>query len=349
MISPNSPAQLGQRSPSARTLLAFHEALLERYVEYCACINLAPTTPQQYLAFVRNALSELELSYVWEIGIAEVRRYNLGLVKRGLAIQTRRCYFAALRSIFEFLIDECAEEIHARTGVTLRQPITRTTVPKTRFGASSESSVPPSHHLIRQLSKGIRERLGEARELHIAGRDLAVFETLYLTGMRANELVQLDVGDIYPAKGPQGELHVRLGKGANGSGPRPRWVPMLDGLGHLMAWYLTKVRPRFAPGRKKAVFLSRNGQRISYSEARDVLERIFVAQCLRKSRWFTLHSLRHARATHLFEAGMELVAIQLLLGHEFVATTQRYVHVNSTFVAEAHQRMVSKLLSRVRR
>jgi site-specific recombinase XerD len=328
--------------------MAFQQSLFERYVEYCACINLAPTTPQAYVTFIRNALAELGLSYVWEVGIPEVRRYNLGLVQRGLAIQTRRCYCAALRSIFEFLIDECADEVKSVTGVTLRQPITRATVPRGRFLASFDFAVPPSHHLIRQLSKGVRDRLGEAREPQVAGRDLAVFETLYLSGMRANELVHLDVGDVYPVKGPQGELHIRVGKGANGSGPRPRWIPMLDGLGDLMAWYLRKVRPRFTPNKKKALFLSRNGRRITYSEVRDVLERVFVAQCLRKSRWFTLHALRHARATHLFESGMELVAIQLLLGHEFIATTQRYVHVNASFVAEAHRRMVSKLLSRVR-
>ena len=180
---------------------------------------------------------------------------------------------------------------------------------------------------------------------HIVARDIAMLETLYLTAMRANELVELDVGDLHPGKGRVGQVHIRAGKGANGSGPRPRWVPMLDGLDGLLAWYTSAIRPRFKPGLGGPLFVSAGGTRISASTLRDALDRAFDVLCIRRAR-FGLHRLRHARATHLFDSGMDLVGIQLLLGHEFLTTTQRYVHVSPVFIAQAHQRMVSGALSR---
>lgn len=329
-------------------LVGFQEEVFRRYAEYCECLNFAPATSAAYLRYLRNALVELGLRFVWEIGLAEVRRYNLGLIERGVAVGTRKSYCAAIRSLFEFLIEECAEEVQRRTGVMLRQPVTRRTSPKLRFGSSFDRAAPPSRSLIRRISCRLRERMREAPNALVATRDLVIFETLYLTAMRANELVELDVGDLYPGMGEDGQIHIRVGKGANGSGPRARWIPMLDGVGDLLAWYVRSIRPRFKPRRSSALFVSLTGRRLRYHEVRDALERAFRDLCLRRPMRFSLHRLRHARATHLFESGMDLVAIQMLLGHEFLATTQRYVHVNAAFVAQAHQRMVARALSRAR-
>ena len=343
-----APVPVSRTVPGSE-LVVFQEQLFTRYSQYCACLNFAPATSIAYVDFLRNALKELGLGFVWQIGISEVRRYNVLLIERGLAIQTRRCYCAAIRSMFEFLIEECADEVRSRTGVTLRQPINKRTVPRIRYGSSFDVAVPPSQNLIRQVSRGLRDSWHQARQPHVAARDLVIFETLYLTGIRANELVQLDVGDLYPGKGTEGQLHIRAGKGAHGSGPRARWIPMLDGLSELLAWYLRAIRPKFKPRRRTALFLLGNGNQVTYDEIRESLDRSLRSLCIRKSRRFTLHAMRHARATHLFEAGMDLAAIQLLLGHEFIATTQRYVHVSASFVAEAHRRMVASALSRKER
>lgn len=341
------PAAIPVRA-AATALDHLHESILRRYGEHCECINLAPGTYRAYRRHIWAALADLHLSHVWDIHPEHVRRYNLLLIKRGLATATRQSYCAAIRSVFEFMIAECSDEIRSAVGVTLKQPVTATTSPRTRFCDSFDRSTPPpSRAMIRRISHGLRAQVPLARNQVLAARDLAIVETLYLTALRANELVSLDVGDCHPSKGTGGQVHVRLGKGAYGSGPRPRWIPMLDGARDLLSWYTSQIRPKLRPRRERALFLTGSGERMTYQSVRDVLERSFKALCIRRGR-FSLHKLRHARATHLFESGMDLVGIQLLLGHEFLATTQRYVHVRPAFVAEAHRRMVAGTLSKLR-
>ncbi|MFE2876821.1 hypothetical protein ACFXG6_24515 [Streptomyces roseus] len=87
-----------------------------------------------------------------------------------------------------------------------------------------------------------------------------------------SELVRLDQVDVYPQLGPSGKLHVRFGKAANTSGPRPRWAPMLEGLEKILAWYLADVRPLFPAG--PALFCDDGGQALKTGTVRDRLARI---------------------------------------------------------------------------
>ena len=75
----------------------------------------------------------------------------------------------------------------------------------------------------------LQERMATARKYAPAGRDYAIFRTLYHAGLRAEEASSSISQDPHFSRGPFGKMHVRFGKGARGSGPRPRWVPMLDG------------------------------------------------------------------------------------------------------------------------
>ena len=68
-----------------------------------------------------------------------------------------------------------------------------------------------------------------------------MFRTLYHAGLRSDEASQLEKPDLHFTRGPFGKLHVRFGKGAPTSGPRPRWVPMLDGLDSVLRWFLEEL------------------------------------------------------------------------------------------------------------
>lgn len=91
----------------------------------------------------------------------------------------------------------------------------------------------------------LKSRIATARKYGPAARDYAMFRTLYHAGLRSEEASLLDRPDLHFSRGPFGKLHVRFGKGARTSGPRPRWVPMLDGLDLVLHWFLDDVRGKF--------------------------------------------------------------------------------------------------------
>jgi integrase/recombinase XerD len=136
---------------------------------------------------------------------------------------------------------------------------------------------------------------------------------------------------------------VRYGKAAKGSGPRPRWVPMLDGLDLILKWYLTDVRSRLVAG--TVLFADQSGDRLHRGSVRNRLTHLLDLERVSVVERFSPHAIRRACATHNYERGMDLVAIQQLLGHWQVGTTMGYVRPSATFIEDAYRRAVSATLS----
>lgn len=330
---------------SGEELDAFQEELFRRYAEFCECLNLMPSTAETNIRQTRRILRRLGLRHLWQITDAEVRRLNVILHEGGAGPSTRRAYCSSIRSMFAFFVEEHTQEIARVTGTLIAQPVTRRNAPQVRFSSSFSRKAPPPTNQVRRVASRLREHLPHAARHAVAARDLVLFETLYLTAARSNEILMLDVDDVHLHKGRSGELHIRFGKGARGSGPRARWIPLLDGLDELLVWYLRSVRSGLGPKRdERALLLTDDGTRMEYRELVRSLARSQHVAGVRGADRFSPHRLRHARASHLFASGMNLVAVQKLLGHEFIATTQRYVHVDPTFVARAHREMVQSTL-----
>jgi integrase/recombinase XerD len=160
--------------------------------------------------------------------------------------------------------------------------------------------------------------------------------------------VLLDVNDVHFGLGPMGKLHVRHGKGTRGSGPRRRWVPMLNGLDAALHWYLDEVRPCFPAGDGGvALFLAESGQRLSARTVRASLQRKLAAAGVDDARRFSPHGFRRACATHNCEEGLELLAMQQLLGHEYIGTTMAYVRPSETFIERCYQQALDRRLERL--
>ncbi len=157
----------------------------------------------------------------------------------------------------------------------------------------------------------------------------------------------MDIADVHFGRGPFGKLHVRFGKGAKTSGPRPRWVPMLDGLDLILRWYLDDVRPRLGDG--PALFCDEGGGRIHRGTIRNRLAHLLECEAILVDDdalvRFSRHGLRHACATRNYERGVDLVAIQQMLGPWHVGTTMRYVTPSATFIEDAYRRAVSGTLA----
>ena len=131
--------------------------------------------------------------------------------------------------------------------------------------------------------------------------DYALFRTLYLAGLRAGESASFDRADVHFGRGPFGKVHVHFGKGAKTSGPRPRWVPMLDGLDLILGWYLAEIAPRLGEG--PALFCDEGGGRISRGTIRNRLAHLLDLEVATRGETgprpaglvrFSPHTLRHA-------------------------------------------------------
>ena len=287
----------------------------------------------------------------WEVTGEDVDRVVGELAAQGLAASTRRLYVQTFKGFHAFLVARKAAAIETAFGVRLADPVDEFNAARHVGADSPSASPPPLPERLEDFFGFLRERVAGARKYAAAGRDYALFRTLYLAGLRADEAAMLDRSDVHFGRGPFGKLHVRFGKGAKTSGPRPRWVPMLDGLDLILRWYLEEIRPRMGDG--PALFCDEGGGRIHRGTIRNrlacLLELEAAAARARGEHGelsrFSPHALRHACATRNYERGVDLVAIQQMLGHWHVGTTMRYVTPSATFIEDAYRRAVSGALT----
>jgi site-specific recombinase XerD len=149
----------------------------------------------------------------------------------------------------------------------------------------------------------------------LAVRNRALLELIYSAGLRSQEAVALDLGDV-----DFEQEHVRV----RGKGNKERVVPLGEEAARAVAEYLQTARPKLARRAENALFISARGRRLDTSTVR----RTFAHP----------HRLRHAFATHLLEGGADLRTIQELLGHSSLSTTQVYSHVDAKRLRRVYDR-----------
>lgn len=180
-------------------------------------------------------------------------------------------------------------------------------------------------------------------------RDSTYFKLLYAWGLRANEAAQLDLADL--ARNPEnaqfaqyGALHVRYGKGANGSGPRRRTVLTVMGwAAEALQDYVENVRPLFKNSHcHPALFLTEVGTRLNPREPRARF--LEFRDALGLDRQLTLHNLRHSYVTHLIEEGVDPEFVREQVGHLYRSTTGLYTHVSPDFRNTMMKKAVEILL-----
>jgi integrase/recombinase XerC len=180
----------------------------------------------------------------------------------------------------------------------------------------TEAPRPPAAH--KEAEEGI--------EPAVALRDRAVLELLYGSGLRVGEVAGLTLSGIDLVRGRV----LVLGKGS-----KEREVPISDFASGAVQTYLTEGRPAMAAEGSDTLFFNRRKKPFSPRDIRTMVEQ--YAERLLPGRRVTPHTLRHSFATHLLEGGADIRAVQELLGHASVATTQRYTHVSKSRLFEAHR------------
>jgi integrase/recombinase XerD len=232
----------------------FQAECVDAYVASWVARGFSPVTIENTTGTLERMLAALGRP-AWEVTADDVDRVVGALAAQGMVPATRRGYVQAFKGFHRFLQVRKAAEIHARFGVRLKNPIDEFNATRHVSTDSPASRPPPTPERLEAFFEFLKQRIATARKFAPAGRDYALFRTLYHAGLRADEAAHLEVRDAHFDRGPYGKLHVRFGKGAKTSGPRPRWVPMLDHLDLILRWYLADVRSRFRPG--PALFATR--------------------------------------------------------------------------------------------
>jgi integrase/recombinase XerC len=255
--------------------------------------------------------------WAWRMVDRLAMRAFLGsLQRRGLSKRSGARALSALRTFYRFLGE--------RHGVSAN-PARAARLPKL------DKRLPP---LLDR--RQVEEMFQRAEALAAAGdfgatRDLALLEVLYGSGLRLAELVGLDVADVDVVSG---QLKVR------GKGRKERIVPLGSYAERaLRRYYVERARllerTRGPHAEARAVFLSRRGERLS---ARAVQRAVTgFLRLVGRAEGLKTHSLRHSFATHLLDAGADLRAVQELLGHSSLSTTQVYTHTSVERLKRVYQ------------
>ena len=235
---------------------------------------------------------------------AQVRRYVAMLHAKGLAPRSLALTLSAWRGWFRWL---------ARHKGWPANPVLGIRAPKAARPLPKALSVEAAQRLLE----------GKAESLPAMARDAAMFELLYSSGLRVGELVALDLADN-PA---QGEVTV------TGKGSKTRTVPVgAKARDALKAW--THVRAQLAAPEEKALFVGARGRRIAPGTVASRLGAWARSRGLNEH--VHPHMLRHSFATHVLQSSQDLRAVQELLGHASISTTQVYTHLDFQALAKVY-------------
>jgi integrase/recombinase XerD len=274
--------------------------------------GLAANSVEAYGRDLRRYADHLEALGVrdWAaVGRAEVLAHLGELVRRGLSPRSQARALSAIRQLHALLVAERLAPVNA----------------------TDEIDAPrPGRRLPSLLSRDEVDRLlAQPDPRRAAGRrDRAMLELLYATGLRVSELVSLELNDV--------NLETRV-LVARGKGSKERLVPVGAPAAEAVRAYLATAREALLRGRRsKDLFVTPRGARMTRQGFAKIVARLARAAGIRRP--ISPHKLRHSFATHLLEGGADLRAVQAMLGHADVSTTQIYTHVDRTHVKRLYDR-----------
>lgn len=286
--------------------------LVKRFLDhlFVEC-GLAGATVTAYRADLRGFWNFLTTHDIHpsEITIEDIQRYMMVLQQRQLALSSIARHLATTKMFLRFLF---AEQVMTRDVASLvESPKRWHTIPRVvRYDQIEALLMAPALYCEYYL------------------RDRALLELLYATGMRVSEVADLTMN----------RLNLKLGYvRCIGKGNKERIVPFGRAAIEAVRRYLDMLRPRLLDEQTTdAVFLSRTGRRLDRTNISRLVQKHAVTAGIETK--LTPHTLRHCFATHLLAGGAEIRALQELLGHASISTTQLYTHVEHSRLKAVHAR-----------
>jgi integrase/recombinase XerD len=237
-----------------------------------------------------------------------LREYVYQLKDLGLSPSSIRRNVSAVRSYFRFMLNE---------GELVRDPSEKLEAPK-RWQTLPE---------VLTVEEAAKLLAAPSLDEPLAFRDRAMLELAYGAGLRVSEWITLSVKDVL-----MDEHLLRV----FGKGSKERLVPIGRKAIGAVAIYLRELRPRLERGQGKGIlFLNARGEPLSRMGAWKILRKYVDIAGITKP--VSPHTLRHSFATHLLEGGADLRAVQEMLGHADISTTQIYTHVDREYLRSVHR------------
>ncbi|TCP59566.1 integrase/recombinase XerD [Tumebacillus sp. BK434] len=287
------------------------DRLIERFIHYLAVERgLALNTLESYQRDLIGYAGFLERSGIRDLN--QTRRANIiaylaELQRKGRATSTISRNLASLRAFYGFLL---------RDGLIDGDPTANLESPKIEKRLPKVLSVAEVESLLEGPDTGT-----------VAGaRDKAMLELLYATGIRVSELVSLNISDV----------NINMGfLKCYGKGSKERIIPLGSVALTTVGDYLLKSRGKLLRDQTEdSLFLNHHGQRLSRQGFWKIIKK--YAQSAMIDKEITPHTLRHSFATHLLENGADLRAVQEMLGHADISTTQIYTHLTKSRLKEVY-------------
>ncbi|MHC4922686.1 MAG: site-specific tyrosine recombinase/integron integrase, partial [Planctomycetota bacterium] len=295
----------------ARTVKAPPEDLFEGVERFLGYLRTARNFSQNTLSAYGTDLLQFEgyavsqgAEKVEEVTHLTIRGWLGELREKGLARSSVARKLAAVRSMFKWLHRE--EWLENDPASTLRTPKKERQLPA--FLSRQEVE--------RLLTAPVGERMAHRR-------DRAILETLYSSGVRVSELVQMDEHDL--------DLRAGVAR-VMGKGKRERLAGLGSHCVDALKTYLRSKRRHKVARRESALFVNKHGTRLSTRGVQRIVAKYLAIAGLDPS--ISPHKLRHSFATHLLDAGADLRSVQELLGHKNLASTQVYTHVTASRLRE---------------
>ena len=294
------------------------DKILAKYRQYLKLEkSLSDNTVDAYLTDLDKLLAYLTLE---NINILDVRLENLedfsaGLHDIGIHPRSQARILSGIRSFYRFLIMEDYLE---------SDPTELLESPQTGFKLPEVMTVEEIDLLIGSIDRGTKE----------GQRNRAILETLYSCGLRVSELCNLKLSELYFEEG-----FIKV----EGKGSKQRLVPISPrAIKEIRLYFTDRNLMKIKPGFEDFVFISNFGKNISRIMVFHIIKELAERIGLKKK--ISPHTFRHSFATHLLEGGANLRAIQCMLGHESIGTTEIYTHIDRNMlrseIIEHHPRNI---------
>ncbi len=288
-----------------------NEVLLRKYKQYLRLEkSLSANTVDAYLTDLDKLLAYLTLEgiHVFDVTLDDLHNFAAGLKDIGIHPRSQARILSGIRSFYRFLILEDYLE---------DDPTALLESPQLGMHLPDVLTVEEIDRIIASVDMSKVE----------GQRNRAIIETLYSCGLRVSELCNLHMSDLYLEEG-----FMRV----EGKGSKQRLVPVSPrAVNELQTYFQQRMAmSNIKPGHEDYVFLSfRRGTKLSRIMVFHFIKELVELAGIQKT--VSPHTFRHSFATHLLEGGANLRAIQMMLGHESIGTTEIYTHIDRTMLREA--------------